>query len=82
MKTAASYLRVLAFMVIAFLLLELTVDSGDQMAIEKYPIIWGVLAVIFLFALTIFTTSRYTRAVRRRNAELRHEIDENAIDDI
>ncbi|MEZ4875334.1 MAG: cbb3-type cytochrome c oxidase N-terminal domain-containing protein [Flavobacteriaceae bacterium] len=53
MKTASSYLRVIGFMVIAFLLMEFTIDSGDQMAIEKYPIIWGVLAMLLLFAIAV-----------------------------
>jgi cytochrome c oxidase cbb3-type subunit 3 len=53
MKTFASYLRVIGFIVIAFLLLEFTIDSGDQMAIEKYPIIWGVLSMLLLFAVAI-----------------------------
>ncbi len=69
MKTAASYLRVLAFMVIAFLLLELTVDSGDQMAIEKYPIIWGVLAVIFLFAVAIEIVSETLKSILYRGLD-------------
>lgn len=53
MKSVASYVRVIAFMVIAFLLLEFTIDSGDKMAIEQYPVIWGVLAMLFLFAIAI-----------------------------
>lgn len=53
MKTGASYLRVLVFMVIAFFLLEFTIDSGEQWAIMKYPIIWAVLAVLFIFAVAI-----------------------------
>lgn len=69
MKTAASYLRVLAFMVIAFLLLELTVDSGDQMAIEKYPIIWGVLVVILLFAVAIEIVSETLKSILYRGLD-------------
>lgn len=53
MKTTASYIRVIAFVVIAFFLLEFTVDSGDQMAMEKYPVIWGVLALILLFSIAV-----------------------------
>ena len=69
MKTAASYLRVFAFMVIAFLLLELTVDSGDQMAIEKYPIIWGVLAMVFLFAVAIEIVSETLKSILYRGLD-------------
>ena len=53
MRTTASYLRVLCFMVIAFLFLEFAVDSGDQWAIVKYPIIWLVLGVLLLFAIAV-----------------------------
>jgi cytochrome c oxidase cbb3-type subunit 3 len=53
MKTIGSYLRVLLFVAIAFILFETTIDSGDQWAIQKYPIIWAVLGVITLFAIAI-----------------------------
>ncbi|MBT8263533.1 MAG: c-type cytochrome [Bacteroidia bacterium] len=66
MKTFASYLRVIGFMVIAFLLLEFTIDSGDQMAIEKYPVIWGVLSMLFLFAVAIEVISESLRSILYR----------------
>ena len=53
MKTGASYLRVIAFMFIAFYLLEFTLDTGEEWAIVKYPIIWAVLAMVLLFAVAI-----------------------------
>ncbi len=53
MKTLASYIRVIAFMAVAVLLLEFTIESGDQWAVEKHPIIWAVLGVLFMFALAI-----------------------------
>ena len=53
MKTVSSYLRVLLFIVIAFVLFELTIDSGEQWAFQKYPIIWAVLGVLTLFAVAI-----------------------------
>ncbi len=53
MKSFMSFLRVIGFLVLAFVLLELTIDSGEQMAIEKYPIIWGVLAMLLLFAIAV-----------------------------
>ncbi len=52
MKTA-SYLRVIGFMILAFFLLELTVDSGEDWAIVKYPIIWAVLGMVFFFAIAL-----------------------------
>ncbi len=53
MKTTASFLRVIGFAILAFFLLELTIDSGDQLAIVKYPIIWAVLGVLILFAIAL-----------------------------
>lgn len=53
MKSLASYLRVIGFIIIAFLLLEFTIDSGEEMAVVKYPILWGILALVFLFAIAV-----------------------------
>ncbi len=53
MKTTASILRVTGFTILAFFLLELTIDSGEQWAIAKYPIIWAVLAVLIVFAIAL-----------------------------
>lgn len=49
MKTASIY-RVIGFTILAFILMEFSVDSGDQYAITKYPIIWLILIVLILFA--------------------------------
>lgn len=38
-------------MILAFALMEFLVDSGDSMAIVKYPIILVVLAMVFVFAI-------------------------------
>jgi len=53
-------------MVIAFVLLELTIDGGDQMAIEKYPIIWGVLAMLALFAVAVEIVSESLKSIMFR----------------
>lgn len=66
MKTLASYLRVIGFMVLAFLLLEFTIESGDQMALEKYPIIWGVLAMLLLFAIAVETIAETLKSILYR----------------
>lgn len=63
MRTGASYLRVIVIMVIAFFLLEFTVDSGEQMAIVKYPIIWAVLTMILLFAIAIEVVSETLKSI-------------------
>ncbi|WP_310994014.1 cbb3-type cytochrome c oxidase N-terminal domain-containing protein [Aequorivita marina] len=51
MKTTASYLRVIGFMILAFFLMEYIVDSGETLAIIKYPIIWAVLGMVFFLAI-------------------------------
>lgn len=53
MKSAFPYLRVILFLILSFFLLEWIVESGDQWAIAKYPIIWGVLALIAFFAIAL-----------------------------
>lgn len=53
MKTFASLFRVLLFLTVAFILFEVTVDSGDQWAVEKHPIIWAVLGVLLIFSIAI-----------------------------
>ncbi len=66
MKTIVSYLRVIGFIVIAFLLLEFTIESGKEMAIEKHPIIWAVLAMVLLFAIAIEVISEALRTILYR----------------
>ncbi|HLW33636.1 MAG TPA: cbb3-type cytochrome c oxidase N-terminal domain-containing protein [Aequorivita sp.] len=51
MKTTLSILRVIAFMIVSFFLLEYLMDSGDQWAINKYPIVWAVLGALLLFSI-------------------------------
>ncbi|WP_026452352.1 cbb3-type cytochrome c oxidase N-terminal domain-containing protein [Aequorivita capsosiphonis] len=47
----ASYLRVTGFMILAFFLMEFIVDSGKDLAIIKYPIMWAVLVMILFLAI-------------------------------
>ncbi len=51
MKNIKSYIRVVIFMIFSFFLLEFIVDSGDQMAIVKYPVMWVVLGILLFFAI-------------------------------
>ena len=53
MKTFASYYRLILFAIIAFLLFEYTIDSGNDWAFQKYPIILAVIGVLLLFAIAI-----------------------------
>ncbi len=53
MKTTFSTLRVIGFMILAFFVLELIVDSGESWAIIKYPIIWALLGMVLFFAIAL-----------------------------
>jgi cytochrome c oxidase cbb3-type subunit 3 len=51
MKSAISFTRVTLFLIFSFFLMEWIVDSGNEWAIVKYPIIWGVLGILLLVAI-------------------------------
>ncbi|GAA4272831.1 cbb3-type cytochrome c oxidase N-terminal domain-containing protein [Aquimarina gracilis] len=53
MRTTASYLRVLAFLLIAYVLIELTVDSGSTSAFIAEPLTWLILGMVLLFSIAI-----------------------------
>ncbi len=63
MKTGTSFLRVIGFMALAFFLLEFTIDSGEQLAIMKYPIIWAILILLLVFAVAIEIISEALRSI-------------------
>lgn len=52
MKTS-SYLRIAGFIVLAFVLIELTLETENGWAIEEYPVIWWILAVVLFIAVAI-----------------------------
>lgn len=63
MRTGASYLRVIGFMFLAFFVLEYIIDSGDQLAIIKYPIIWVVLLMLLVFTIAIEIVSETLKQI-------------------
>lgn len=63
MRTGASFIRVIGFMILAFFLLEYIIDSGDQMAIIKYPIIWAVLLMLLVFTIAIEIVSETLKQI-------------------
>jgi len=71
MKTFASLVRVLLFLAVAFILFEVTVESGDQWSIQKHPIIWAVLGVLLIFVIAIEIAVSAMRAIlfKSLNAE-------------
>ncbi len=81
MKTLASYIRVILFVVIAWLLMEYTIESGEQSALVKYPVIWAVLALLLLFSVAIEITVAAVRSIlfRGMNPEAQQRyLDEEA----
>jgi cytochrome c oxidase cbb3-type subunit III len=69
MRTLASYLRVIGFMVIAYLLLEFTSESGAQSAVEQHPIIWAIFGMILLFAIAIEIVNEALRSILYRSLD-------------
>jgi cytochrome c oxidase cbb3-type subunit 3 len=63
MRTVASFIRVIGFMFLAFFLLEYIIDSGEQMAIVKYPIIWAVLIMLLVFTIAIEIVSETLKQI-------------------
>lgn len=53
MNSTSSYLRVIGYLIVAFLLFEIIIDSGDKMAIVAYPIIGLVLLVVLFFSIAL-----------------------------
>lgn len=53
MKTIASYIRIILFLALAFLLMEMTVDAGDKLVVQEYPVAWLILTIVLILAIAI-----------------------------
>ena len=53
MRNTASYLRVITITVLAFVFLELTIESSEEWAFMEYPIIWAVLGILLVFGIAM-----------------------------
>ncbi|WP_299255433.1 cbb3-type cytochrome c oxidase N-terminal domain-containing protein [uncultured Aquimarina sp.] len=53
MRSTVSYIRVIAFLLITYFLIEWAVDSGEESAFIAVPITWAVLGIVLLFAIAI-----------------------------
>ncbi|WP_299246574.1 cbb3-type cytochrome c oxidase N-terminal domain-containing protein [uncultured Aquimarina sp.] len=53
MRSTVSYIRVIIFLFIAYLLIEWAVESGEESAFIAEPLTWVVLGIILLFAIAI-----------------------------
>ena len=73
MKTAASYLRVIGFLAIAFLMLEFTTESGALSTIEQYPIVWAILGTVLIFAIAIEIILEALKSILRRSSDVEEQ---------
>jgi cytochrome c oxidase cbb3-type subunit 3 len=69
MKTLAAYIRVIVIVVLAYFLLEIVAESGEQYAYAKYPILWAVLGFILVFAIAIEISVSSLKSVLYRSLE-------------
>lgn len=53
MNQTFSYLRVVGYVALAIAIFELTIDSGNSLAITKYPILWLVLVLVLFFGIAL-----------------------------
>lgn len=53
MRSPSAYLRIAGFLILALVLIQLTVETETYWAFEEHPVIWAVLAVVFVIALSI-----------------------------
>ncbi|MBQ0734764.1 cbb3-type cytochrome c oxidase N-terminal domain-containing protein [Aquimarina celericrescens] len=53
MRSTASYIRIIVFLLITYILIELTVESGDQSAFIAQPLTWLILGMVLLFIIAI-----------------------------
>ncbi|TSE06537.1 cbb3-type cytochrome c oxidase N-terminal domain-containing protein [Aquimarina algiphila] len=67
MRSTSSYLRVLAFLGIAYILIELTVESGEQSAFIAQPLTWLVLGMVLLFIVAIEISLQALRSILFRS---------------
>ncbi len=70
MRSTSSYLRVLAFLGIAYILIELTVESREQSVFIVQPLTWLVLGMVLLFIVAIEISLQALRSILFRSLNL------------
>lgn len=53
MRSPSAYFRIAGFLLLALVLIQLTVETETYWAFEEHPVIWAVLAVVFILALAV-----------------------------
>ncbi|WP_109097298.1 cbb3-type cytochrome c oxidase N-terminal domain-containing protein [Aquimarina sp. AU58] len=67
MRSTASYIRIIAFLFLAYLLIELTVESGEQSAFIAQPLTWLILGMVLLFIIAIEISLEALRSILFRS---------------
>lgn len=67
MRSTASYIRVIVFLLITYLLIEITVESGEQSAFIAQPLTWLVLGMVLLFSVAIEISLEALRSILFRS---------------
>lgn len=67
MRSTASYIRIIAFLFLAYLLIEITVESGEQSAFIAQPLTWLVLGMVLLFIIAIEISLEALRSILFRS---------------
>lgn len=67
MRSTASYIRVIVFLLITYLLIEVTVESGEQSAFIAQPLTWLVLGMVLLFSVAIEISLEALRSILFRS---------------
>ncbi|WP_025743250.1 cbb3-type cytochrome c oxidase N-terminal domain-containing protein [Aquimarina pacifica] len=63
MKSTSSYIRVIALLLIAGILIELTIESGDESVWIAHPISWVVMGIVLLFSIAIEISIEALRSI-------------------
>ncbi|WP_062061556.1 cbb3-type cytochrome c oxidase N-terminal domain-containing protein [Aquimarina longa] len=67
MKSTASYIRVIVFLLITYILIEITVESGEQSAFIAQPLTWLILGMVLLFMIAIEISLEALRTILFRS---------------
>ncbi|WP_372917619.1 cbb3-type cytochrome c oxidase N-terminal domain-containing protein [Salegentibacter sp.] len=53
MRSISSYLRIAGFVFLAFLLMQLSIETDTEWVFQQYPFVWFVLGLILIIAIAI-----------------------------
>lgn len=53
MRSISSYLRIAGFVILAFLLMQLSIETDTDWVFQEYPFVWFILGLILIIAIAI-----------------------------